>query len=117
MGLACVWWLPNHSCFMGFAGTNARSVSMQLEPSTRSGLQQANALVSSLVFARALGALTGFGAPLLTSASLIWGIFSALQIDAAATGDSKTTGGPAGDPKPACDGIQTAQNKPPDALN
>ena len=61
---------------------------MPLEPSTRTALQQANAVVGSAVAARALGALTGFGGPLLTVAGLIWGIFSARQIDAAATGES-----------------------------
>ena len=92
---------------------------MQMEPSTRTALQQANALVSSTVSARALGALTGFGGPLLTVAGLIWGIFSSRQIDSAATGDSKATGAttPAGDPKPADDATQTAQIKRPEALN
>ncbi|MCY7308003.1 MAG: LysM peptidoglycan-binding domain-containing protein [Rhodoferax sp.] len=92
---------------------------MPLEPSTRTALQQANALVSSTVAARALGALTGIGAPLLTVAGLIWGILSARQIDVAATRDSKATGAPtpAGDPKPASDAMQTAQNKPPEAFN
>jgi LysM repeat protein len=92
---------------------------MPLEPSTRTALQQANAVVSSTVSARALGALTGFGGPLLTVAGLIWGVFSSRQIDAAATGDSKATGATtaAGGPKPVGDAIQTAQDKPTAALN
>ncbi len=44
---------------------------MPLKPSTRKALQQTNALVSSSVAARALGALTGFSAPMLTVAGLI----------------------------------------------
>ncbi len=84
-----------------------------LAPSTRTVLQQANALVSSTVAARAIGALTGVGAPLLTVAGLIWGIFSARQIDAAATGAPT----PPGNPKPSSDASQTAQNKPIEALH
>ena len=78
---------------------------MPLESSTRTALQQANAVVSNTVFAHTLGALTGLGAPLLTVAGLIWGIFSARQIGVAAMGD----------PKPVVDAMQTAQNKPPEA--
>jgi LysM repeat protein len=92
---------------------------MPLDPSTRTGLQRANAVVGSAFTARSLGVLAGFGGPLLTVAGLIWGIFSSRHIDAAATGESKATGEtkPAGDPKPAGDAMQTAQNKPPEALN
>ncbi len=92
---------------------------MPLEPSTRTALQQANAVVSSTVSAHALGALAGFGGPLLTVAGLIWGVFSSRQIGAAATGDSKATGAatPAGGPQPAGDAIQTAQDRPPETLN
>jgi len=86
---------------------------MPIKPSTRTALQQANALVSNTVAARALGALTGFGAPLLTVAGLIWGIFSARQIEASATGAKPAQG----DPKPAGDALQTAQYKPSETRN
>ncbi len=104
---------------------------MPLEPSTRTGLQQASAVVSSTASAHALGVLTGFGGPLLTVAGLIWGIFSARQIgliwgifsarqiNAAAAGDSKTIDAPmpAGDLKLAGNAMQTAQNYPLEARN
>ncbi len=92
---------------------------MALEPSTRTGLQQASAVVSSTASAHALGVLTGFGGPLLTVAGLIWGIFSARQINAAAAGDSKTIDAPmpAGDLKLAGNAMQTAQNYPLEARN
>jgi LysM repeat protein len=53
-----------------------------LEPSTRTGLQQANAVISGSLAGRSLAALTGFGGPLLTVAGLLWGIFSAHKIGA-----------------------------------
>jgi hypothetical protein len=59
-----------------------------LEPSTRTGLQQANAVVSSVFAGRSLAALTGFGGPLLTIAGLVWGIFSAQKISAGQSGAS-----------------------------
>jgi len=53
-----------------------------LEPSTRIGLQQANAVISSSFAGRSLAALTGLGGPLLTLAGLVWGIVSAQKIGA-----------------------------------
>lgn len=53
-----------------------------LETSTRTGLQQANAVISGSFAGRSIAALTGLGGPLLTVAGLIWGIFSAQRISA-----------------------------------
>ena len=53
-----------------------------LDPATRTGLQQANAVISGSLAGRSLAALTGFGGPLLTVAGLLWGIFSAQKIGA-----------------------------------
>jgi len=53
-----------------------------LEPATRMGLQQANAVIGSSFAGRSLAALTGLGGPLLTLAGLVWGIFSAQKIGA-----------------------------------
>jgi LysM repeat protein len=72
---------------------------MPLEPSTRTALQRASTIVSSTTAARSLGALAGLGGPLLTVAGLIWGIFSARQIDPAPAGDAK----PADDTKAVAD--------------
>jgi hypothetical protein len=72
---------------------------MPLEPSTRTTLQRANAVVSGAATARTIGALTGLGGPLLTIAGLIWGIFSSRQIEAAPAEDAK----PAGDTKVVAD--------------
>jgi hypothetical protein len=55
---------------------------LPLEPSTRTGLQQANAIISSSFAARSLATLTGVGGPLLTIAGLVWGLFSAQKISA-----------------------------------
>ena len=86
---------------------------MPLDPSTRTGLQRTNTVVGTAFTARSLGALAGLGGPLLTVAGLIWGIFSARHIDATVTGETK----PVDEPKPAGDAMQTAQIKPPEALN
>jgi len=72
---------------------------MPLEPATRTTLQQTNSIVSGALTVRSLGALAGFGGPLLTIAGLIWGIFSSRQIDA-----------PADAPKPADEALRTARN-------
>jgi hypothetical protein len=72
---------------------------MPLEPSTRTTLQRANAVVSGAATVRTIGALTGLGGPLLTIAGLIWGIFSSRQIEAAPADDAK----PAGDTKVVAD--------------
>lgn len=53
-----------------------------LEPETRTGLQQANAVVSSSIVARSIAAATGIGGPILTIVGLVWGIFSARKISA-----------------------------------
>ena len=53
-----------------------------LEPATRTGLQQANAIIGGAFAGRSLVALTGLGGPLLTVAGLLWGIFSAHKIGA-----------------------------------
>ena len=79
---------------------------MPLEPATRTALQRTNAIVSGALTVRSLGALAGLGGPVLAVAGLLWGIFSSRQIDAAATGETKHLG----DPKPALDATQTAQN-------
>ena len=86
---------------------------LPLDPSTRTGLQQANAVVGGAFAARSLGALMGLGGPLLAVAGVIWGIFAARNIDATATAEAK----PAGEPKPAGGAIQTAQNKSTEVLN
>jgi len=85
---------------------------MPLEPATRTALQQTNSVVSGTLTVRSLGALAGFGGPLLTIAGLIWGIFSSRQIDPAAAGESKVAAGttPADAPKPADDAVRTARN-------
>ena len=62
---------------------------LPIEPSTRVALQRANSIVSGAFTARALGALTGFGGPLLTVAGMIWGIFSSRQIEAAPATEAK----------------------------
>lgn len=60
-----------------------------LEPSTRTGLQQVNAVVSNSFAGRSLAALTGLGrGPLLIIAGLLWGIFSAQKISAGQSGAS-----------------------------
>lgn len=51
-----------------------------LDPETRTGLQQANAVVSNSVVGRTLAALTGIGGPILTVAGLVWGLVSARKI-------------------------------------
>lgn len=86
---------------------------MPIEPSTRVALQRANAIVSSTFTVRSLGALTGFGGPLLTVAGLLWGIFSSRQIEAAPAGDAK----PVADSNPVADTKQTAQTRVADARN
>lgn len=53
-----------------------------LEPATRAGLQQVNAVVGGSLVGRSLAALTGLGGPILTVAGLLWGIFSAQKINA-----------------------------------
>jgi len=55
---------------------------MPLDASTRTGLQQANAVISNSFAGRSLAALTGVGGPILTIAGLLWGIFSAQKISA-----------------------------------
>lgn len=57
-----------------------------LDPSTRTGLQQASAVISSSLAGRSIAALTGLGGPLLTVAGLIWGIFAAHKISASHSG-------------------------------
>ncbi|MCE9642029.1 MAG: LysM peptidoglycan-binding domain-containing protein [Betaproteobacteria bacterium] len=91
---------------------------LPLEPATRTTLQKANTVVSGTLTVRSLGALAGFGGPLLTVAGLIWGIFSSRQIDPAAagvkaTGETKT----ADAPKPAGNAVRVAENKPSEPLN
>lgn len=58
-----------------------------LEPSTRTGLQQASAVVGNSLVGRSLAALTGVGGPILTVAGLLWGIFSAQKINAMQSGE------------------------------
>ena len=72
---------------------------MPLDPSTRTTLQRANAVVSGAATVRTIGVLTGLGGPLLTIAGLIWGIFSSRQIEEAPAGDAK----PASDTKVVAD--------------
>ena len=85
---------------------------MPLEPATRTTLQQTNSVVSGTFTVRSLGALAGFGGPLLTIAGLVWGIFSSRQVDSAAAGASKATGETkqADAPKPVDDAVRTARN-------
>jgi len=59
-----------------------------LEPSTRMGLQQVNAVIGSSFAARSLAALTGLGGPVLTIAGLAWGLYSAHKISAGESGTS-----------------------------
>lgn len=61
--------------------------SVPLDASTRTGLQQANAIVGNSFLGRSLAALTGIGGPVLTVAGLVWGIFSAQKIAAMQSGD------------------------------
>ena len=86
---------------------------LPIEPSTRVALQRANSIVSGAFTARSLGALTGFGGPLLTVAGLIWGIFSSRQIEAAPATEAKVVP----EPDPVADTRRTAQTKVADALN
>lgn len=86
---------------------------LPIEPSTRVALQRANSIVSGAFTARSLGALTGFGGPLLTVAGLIWGIFSSRQIEAAPATEAKAVP----EPNPVADTKRTAQTKTADALN
>jgi hypothetical protein len=92
---------------------------MPIEPGTRTALQKANTVVSGTLTVRSLGALAGFGGPLLTVAGLIWGIFSSRQIDPAAAGVAKATGETktADAPKPAGDAVRVAQNQPSEPLH
>lgn len=60
-----------------------------LEPATRTGLQQANAVISGSFVGRSLAALTGLGGPVLTIAGLAWGLFSAHKIGAAQPAEPK----------------------------
>jgi LysM repeat protein len=57
-----------------------------LDPSTRTGLQQANAIIGGSLAGRSLAALTGLGGPLLTVAGLLWGIFSAAKLGSGQSG-------------------------------
>ncbi len=97
--------------YKGFAGKVLDA--MPIEPSTRVALQRANTVVSSAFTARALGALTGLGGPLLTIAGLAWGIFSARHIEAAPAADAT----PVADANSAFDAKHTAQNRVADAHN
>ncbi|MBY0375373.1 MAG: hypothetical protein K2Q23_15370 [Bryobacteraceae bacterium] len=62
---------------------------LPLDPSTRTGLQQANAVVSSSIAARTLAAATGIGGPILTIAGLVWGLFAASKIGAQQSAEPK----------------------------
>lgn len=61
---------------------------LPMDPSTRSGLQQAHAVIGSSFAGRSLAALTGIGGPLLTLAGLAWGIFAARKIAAEQPSDA-----------------------------
>jgi LysM repeat protein len=72
-----------------YKGVVGKALDMaSLEPSTRTGLQQANAVIGNVVAGRSLAALTGLGGPLLTIVGLVWGIFSAQKIGAGQSGAS-----------------------------
>ncbi len=72
-----------------YKGVVGKALDMvSLEPSTRTGLQQASAVIGNSFAGRSLAALTGLGGPLLTIAGLLWGIFSAQKIGAAQSGTS-----------------------------
>jgi hypothetical protein len=62
---------------------------MPIEPGTRAGLQQANAVISNSIVGRSLAALTGVGGPVATLAGLVWGLFSAQKIGVMQAGSAK----------------------------
>jgi LysM repeat protein len=80
---------PSEVPDMVYKGVVGKALDMvPLEPSTRTGLQQASAVISNAFAGRSLAALTGFGGPLLTIAGLLWGVFSAQKISAEQSGAS-----------------------------
>ena len=62
---------------------------LPIESSTRSSLQQANAVVSNSFTGRALGTLLGVGGVIPGIAGLLWGLFSAKQIEVASIDETK----------------------------
>lgn len=70
-----------------------------MESTARIKLQQANAVISSTLTGRALGALTGIGGVIIGFAGFLWGILSANKIQSASNDDKKQ-------------GIQTASTTP-----
>lgn len=64
---------------------------LPINPATRTTLQQTNAIVSGSMAGRSLAAITGLASPVLAVAGLIWGIFSAKNIGAAAVDNKATT--------------------------
>ena len=62
---------------------------LPLESSTRTALQQANTVISNSYTGRAIGALTGIGAPILGVAGFLWGLFAAKQIGSPSSAENK----------------------------
>ena len=62
---------------------------LPLENSTRTVLQQANTVISNSYTGRAIGALTGIGAPILGVAGFLWGLFAAKQIGSPSNAENK----------------------------
>lgn len=83
---------------------------LPLDPSTRTGLQQASTVIGSSMVGKSLAALTGLGGPVLTVAGLVWGIFSAQKIGAMQAAVPQPAG-----PEPAQAAIRVAQ-APRDAI-
>lgn len=70
---------------------------LPINPGTITTLQQTNAIVSGSLAGRSLATITGLASPIFAVAGLIWGIFSAKNIGAAASdSDAATSDAPPG---------------------
>jgi len=70
---------------------------LPINAGTRTTLQQTNAIVSGSMAGRSLATITGLASPIFAVAGLIWGIFSAKNIGAAASdSDAATSDTPSG---------------------
>ena len=64
---------------------------LPINPGTRTTLQQTNAIVSGSMAGRSLATIIGLASPIFAVAGLIWGIFSAKNIGAAASDSDAVT--------------------------